>query len=89
MKRYELYLKEVLIGILEVDTVNQKHRYTPTHPQIKEIAKTYPLDRVHIDGSNGWVKPIPFFYTRIQQMERWNLTQISYQTDRVLLKLCE
>lgn len=89
MERYQLYYRDFLLGVLEVDPTNGKHCYTPNRAVIDEIDKRYPLDPILLGGSDGFVNPIPFFKSRLYQMRRWNLTEINYQTDYFLLKRVE
>ena len=89
MRHYELYLKAFLIGRLEWDTQCDKYRYTAVCPLVVELDKKYPIPPELLRDSDGWVDPMPFFATRIYQMERWNLTELNYQTDWFLLKRIE
>lgn len=85
MEHYEVYYKDVLIGHLDVDDAG-RHCYTVCQEGVEAVRDTVPLMSVMERGTDGYVKPIPFFYTRIGHMKQWNLTEINYQTDWFLLR---
>lgn len=85
MVHYEVYYKDILIGFLDVDETG-RHRYTVNGPGLAAVPKQAPMIPLLEKDTDGYVEPIPFFYTRINNMKRWNLTEINYQTDWYLLK---
>lgn len=85
VEHYEMYYKAVLIGYLDINEAGQ-HRYTVCRNGVQAVRDTAPLMRLLEQGTDGYVEPIPFFYTRICHMEQWHLTEINYQTDWFLLR---
>ena len=86
VNKYELYYKDVLIGILYDDTLLKKHNFCPNPEGIEKAGPNALLLNFMIDGTGGFVDPLPFFYTRIDNMRRWNLHEINYQTDYFTIK---
>ena len=85
MEHYEFYYKDVLLGNLDVNDAGE-HRYTACSEGVEAIRNTVPLMPLLEHGTDGYVAPIPFFYTRIGHMKQWKLTEINYQTDWFLLR---
>ena len=85
MEHYELYCRDVLLGYLDVDEAG-RHCYRACAEGVAAVRDRVPLSPVLEKGTDGYVAPMPFFYTRIGHMKQWNLTQINYQTDWYLLR---
>ena len=88
MERYELFYREIFLGILQVDGQG-RHCYIPDAEGTVRADVLLPLNREIRDGTDGFGDPIPFFQCRLRDMQRWNLTEINYQTDWFLLRRCE
>ena len=80
MKKYEIFYKEILIGMLEIRD-DGKHKYTPNMKGV-EIAKTQ-VSLIHeMLEASDWRDPIPFFQNRIDNAKRFSTeNNISYHTD--------
>ena len=76
---YQIFYKEILIGILEVNESGQ-YRYTPDLEAVAGIKNEVPLIREMLEKSD-WREPIPFFKERIENASRFNLEVIRYHTD--------
>lgn len=85
MKRYEVFYRDTLIGVLEVDETG-KHRYTPDEKGVKATKEKTSLIKEMISGTDGFVDPIPFLQNRLMNAERWGLDEINYQTDHFTIK---
>ncbi len=85
MIMYQLFYREHLIGVLEVNPEN-KHKFTPNEEGVKLAKEITSLTKEMMEGTDGFVEPIPFFQNRLMNMERNGLSEINYQTDYFLLK---
>lgn len=85
MEQYELYYRDILLGYLDVDD-GGSHCYRACKDGVEAVRDRAPLPPVLEKGTDGYVAPMPFFYTRIGHMKQWNLNQINYQTDSFLLR---
>lgn len=83
---YEVYYKDVLIGVLTVDALEGKHCYEPNADGVAEVEGRVCLMRVMKEGTDGFEKKIPFFEERLRYMKRAGLHQLSYHTDWFLIK---
>ncbi len=83
---YQLFYREFLIGVLEVDPETNKHRFTSNMEGVKAAKEMTSLTKEMVEGTDGFVDPIPFFQNRLMNMERNGLDEINYQTDYFLLK---
>ena len=86
MIMYQLFYREYLIGILEVNPETRKHKFTPNEEGVKEAKEITSLTKEMVDGTDGFVDPIPFFHNRLMNMERSGFSEINYQTDYFTLK---
>lgn len=86
IETYEFFYKNVLIGILKVDITENKHQYEPIYQGVEAVKKNACLDRVMIEGTNGFEETIPFFENRLYNMKRAGLREVNYQTDYFLLR---
>lgn len=86
MEQYEFFWRDIRIGLLTVDPQTNRYAYTVDEKGLAEVVDHVPLDRVMREGTNGFVKPIPFFQSRLYYMKRYGLHEISYQTDLFLLR---
>lgn len=85
MEHYEFYYKDILLGHLDVNDDGQ-HCFTACPDGVAAVRDTVPLMPLIEHGTGGYVKPSPFFYTRIGHMKQWKLTELNYQTDWFLLR---
>ena len=86
MDMYQLFYREHLIGVLEVNPETNKYKFTTNEEGVKVAKEKTSLIPEMEKGTDGFVDPIPFFANRIMNMERNVLTEINYQTDWFLLK---
>ena len=86
MVMYQLFYREHLIGVLEVNPETNKHKFTTNEEGVKVAKEKTSLIPEMEKGTDGFVDPIPFFENRIMNMDRSGLTEINYQTDWFLLK---
>ena len=78
---YEIFYREIKIGILEIN-LEGKHRYTPDFEGVKLVGDNAPLIR-EMKEVSGWINPIPFFQTRIDNAARFSQeNDIYYHTDQ-------
>lgn len=83
---YQLFYRDHLLGVLEVNPETNQHKFTPNEEGVKEAKKMTSLIPEMENGTAGFIEPIPFFANRIMNMERNGLDEINYQTDWFLLK---
>lgn len=81
MEQYEVFYRDILIGILTVDRSTGLHRYEPEEAGLSAVQGIILLDHDLRTGTPGFVRPIPFFQNRLKNMERFGLREINYQTD--------
>lgn len=86
MEVYEVYYKDVFISLLKVDTTINKYEYVPNKENVKKVKSEVWLIKEMIDGTEGFVAPIPFFQNRIMNMKRSQLNELRYHTDYFLIK---
>lgn len=85
MIMYQLFYREHFIGILEVNPEN-KYKFTPDKEGVNRAKEITSLTKEMMEGTDGFVDPIPFFQNRLMNMKRNGLDRINYQTDFFLLK---
>lgn len=79
--KYEIYCKNTLIGVLEVNSDGQ-HKYTPNKEGV-EIAKKEVSLSHEMQVESDWREPIPFFKNRIENAKRFSDGEIiGYHTDQ-------
>lgn len=69
MEKYELYYKNTLIGILEINDTSCSYKSKNKETGFLEFLKE-DMDYLH-----------PFFSSRINNMSKFNMTQVQYPTD--------
>lgn len=69
MEKYELYYKDVLIGLLEINNNTYYYKHIENNQDILEFLKD-DMDFLH-----------PFLESRITKMQSFNLTELKFQTD--------
>ena len=89
MERYEVFYRDTLIGILTVDSTTGMHSYEPNEDGVSAVKQTVPLTHEMLDGTLGFVEPIPFFQNRLKYMKRYGLSEINYQTDYFTIRQCK
>lgn len=77
--KYQIFYRELEIGLLEVNEQGQ-HRYTVNGEAVQTIQKEVPLIPEMLQ-STEWRDPIPFFEERIENGGRFDLPVIQYHTD--------
>ena len=77
--KYQIFYKEIEIGLLEVNETGQ-HRYTANSEAVQKIKEEVPLIPEMLNGTD-WREPIPFFEERILNASRFDLAVIQYHTD--------
>ena len=78
--KYEIYFKNTLIGVLEVN-IDGQHKYTPNKEGV-EIAQTGVSLSHEMQVESDWREPIPFFKNRIENAKRFSDGKIiGYHTD--------
>lgn len=86
LEKYEVFYKDTLIGILTVDVIKNKYCYDPNYEGVEKVKDTACLIKVMIEGSNGFIEPIPFFQNRLMNMKRLGLQVGNYQTDWFVIR---
>lgn len=81
MELYEMYYKDIFLGILKVDTVADKYEFIPDKESVQQVKNETWLIREIVEGTKGFVPPIPFFQERIRLMKRRDLKELRYHTD--------
>ena len=77
-EQYELYYNKTLIGIL---TVNNDKYFYEVSDKINQV-----LDQIFdFLKTNQCSDSFPFFKKRIEDMKKFNLTELKYQTDNYKL----
>lgn len=74
MEKYELYYKNTLIGILEINDTSCSYKSKNKETGFLEFLKE-DMDYLH-----------PFFESRITKMKSFNLTELKYITDNYKLR---
>ena len=82
--KYQVFYKEVEIGILEVNEEG-KHRYTPNEAGLQTIQDEASLTHV-LTTKTEWCEPIPFFKNRIDDASRFSMKEFGYHTDFFRMK---
>ena len=85
MENYQVYYKDILIGMLSIDG-DYRYCYKPEFENVEKIKDSACLLRVMKEGTDGFEEPIPFFQERIRYMKLWKLGVINYQTDNFVIK---
>lgn len=83
--RYKVFFKDTLLGILEVDE-NNKHKFTTNEEGVNAAKEETVLIVEIVNGTDGFVDPIPFFENRLKNAERLGLDEIRYHTDYFVIK---
>lgn len=86
MERYELRFQDTFLGTLMVDTTTGKYAFTPDAAGVAAVREKTVLIREILEGTNGFVPPIPFFQNRVHNMKRSGLDEIRYHTDYFILR---
>lgn len=86
MERYELSFKDSFLGTLMVDTTGEKYAFHPDAAGIAAAKEETVLIREIVEGTDGFVPPIPFFQSRIRNMKRVGLEELRYHTDYFILR---
>lgn len=89
MELYEVYYKDIFLGILKVDTIADKYEYTPNEKSVQQVKEETWLIREMVEGTDGFVAPIPFFQSRLMNMKRNELSELRYHTDYFVIKRCD
>ena len=77
-EQYELYYNKTLLGIL---TVNNDKYFYEVSDEINQV-----LDQIFdFLKTNQCSDSFPFFEKRIEDMKKFNLTELKYQTDNYKL----
>ncbi len=78
--KYEIYCKNTLIGVLEINSDGQ-YKYTPNNEGVEVAKKEVSL--IHeMQVKSDWREPIPFFKNRIDNAKRFSDGKIiAYHTD--------
>lgn len=80
MTVYDIYYKDVCIGLLEINERGQ-HRYTPIAEGIGKVEEIVPLDN-HMTNYKDWGEPIPIWKNKIARAKRFGHEEvISSHTD--------
>lgn len=74
MEKYELYYKNTLIGILEINDTSCSYKSKNKETGFLEFLKE-DMDYLH-----------PFFSSRINNMKKFNLIKQKYETDNYEIK---
>lgn len=80
MKKYEIFYRDILIGVL---LINQEglYKYTPNIANTEKVKAEISVITEMLTGTD-WVEPIPFFKNRIDAAKRFSLEDdISTQKD--------
>lgn len=88
MEFYEVYWKDTYIGRLTVDGSAGKHSYEPDPEGVAKVKEDTVLLVEMVNGTSGFVKPIPFFQERLYYMKRNGFDEIRYHTDYFVIKRC-
>ena len=84
MTAYDIYCKDVCIGLLEIDERGQ-HRYTPIAEGIGKVEKIVPL-YYHMTNYRDWGEPIPIWKNKIARAKRFGHEKdISSHTDPFMM----
>lgn len=86
MEQYNVYWKNVYIGRLTVDNTTRQHFYEPYPEGVEKVKEKAILLVKMINGTDGFVTPIPFFQNRLYNMKRAGLEEIGYHTDYFVMK---
>lgn len=86
VETYDVFYKDVLIGILKVDITENKHLYEPNYEGVEAVKETACLIRVMIEGTQGFIDTIPFFENRLYNMKRVGRREVNYQTDNFTIR---
>lgn len=70
LKKYEIYCKDILIGLLEINDDGQ-HKYTPIVEGVEVAKKEVSLSH-DMQVASDWREPIPFFKNRIENAKRFS-----------------
>ena len=78
--KYEIYYKNTLIGVLEVN-IDGQHKYTPNKEGVQIAKKDVSLSH-EMQVQSDWREPIPFFKNHIENAKRFSDGKIiDYHTD--------
>lgn len=87
MEQYNVYWKNEYIGRLTVDQTTGQHAYEPHQDGVAKVKEETVLLIEMVDGTNGFVAPIPFLQNRLQNMKRAGLSEARCHTDYFVIKL--
>jgi len=68
--KYNIFYKEILIGVLEINEKG-KYRYTPNVEGVDKVKNEISLIHEMLEASD-WKEPIPFFKNRIDNAKRFS-----------------
>ena len=83
---YVLHYQDTFLGTLMVDTVTGRHSFEPDFSGVEAVKQETVLIVEILEGTKGFVPPIPFFQNRIWNMKRARLEEIRYHTDYFVLR---
>jgi len=83
MERYNLFWKDVWIGVLSVR--DGSHKYQAKEEAINSLKGTVPFDPILME-SRDWGEPIPFFKSRLECAEKFPNLEIGFHTDSYRLE---
>ena len=88
IKKYEIYVKNVKTGILQIDD-NGKYCYKVYDDVLAELdKKKIPIFYQLRQSTNGFVEPIPVLHNRITNCAKHGqMTIVQYPGDDIMLKL--
>ena len=86
MEYYELFFRGTFLGTLTVDTAANRHAFAPDAAGVAAAAEETVLTVEVARGTDGFVPPIPFFQSRLRNMQRLGSTEFRSHTDYFLLR---
>ena len=86
VEQYNVYWKNEYIGRLIVDNTTGQHSYEPCPEGVEKVKEETVLLVEMVNGTDGFVAPIPFFQNRLQNMKRIGGEEIGYHTDYFVMK---
>ena len=89
MEHYEVYYRDTFLGMLTVDTAADRYAYVPCQDAVAQVKEEVALIREMVEGTAGFVPPIPFFQSRLRNMRRFGLSELHYHTDYFCIKRCD
>ena len=86
MEQYNIYWRNEYIGRLSIDKATGRHAYEPNPEEVAKVKEETVLLTEMVNGTNGFVAPIPFFKNRLQNMKRAGLSELRCHTDHFVMK---